>query len=93
MTNDLVARLTAGGIEIEDSPIRPAAIAELVELIEDGRHLLKIAKDVFERMWAGEGAPAEIVEKRGLKQVTDTGAIESDHRRPDRRQSRTRPRR
>jgi len=76
VTNDLAARLTAGGIEIENSPIKPAAIAELVQLIEEGVISSKIAKDVFERMWAGEGAAGEIVEKQGLKQVSDTGALE-----------------
>jgi len=76
VTNDLAARLTAGGIEIADSPIKPAAIAELVQLIEEGVISSKIAKDVFERMWAGEGAAGEIVEKQGLKQVSDTGALE-----------------
>ncbi|MBL8556473.1 MAG: Asp-tRNA(Asn)/Glu-tRNA(Gln) amidotransferase subunit GatB [Phenylobacterium sp.] len=76
VTNDLAARLTADGVEIEDSPIGPETIAELVQLIEDGTISSKIAKDVFERMWAGEGAPGEIVEKQGLKQVSDTGALE-----------------
>ena len=55
MTNDLAARLTAGGHDIAQSPIPPAAIAELVQLIEEGVISSKIAKDVFERMWAGEG--------------------------------------
>ncbi|MBW8814757.1 MAG: Asp-tRNA(Asn)/Glu-tRNA(Gln) amidotransferase subunit GatB [Caulobacterales bacterium] len=77
VTNDLAARLTAGGIEIENSPIFPAAIAELVQLIEEGVISSKIAKDVFERMWAGEGSAGEIVEKQGLKQVSDTGALEA----------------
>jgi len=77
VTNDLAARLTAGGIDIEDSPIAPAAIAELVQLIEEGVISSKIAKDVFERMWAGEGAAGEIVEKQGLRQVSDTGALEA----------------
>ena len=76
VTNDLAARLTAGGIDIQDSPISPAAIAELVQLIEEGVISSKIAKDVFERMWNGEGAASEIVEKQGLKQVSDTGALE-----------------
>ncbi|WP_430419085.1 Asp-tRNA(Asn)/Glu-tRNA(Gln) amidotransferase subunit GatB [Phenylobacterium sp.] len=76
VTNDLAARLTAGGIDIQDSPIKPAAIAELVQLIEEGVISSKIAKDVFERMWNGEGAASEIVEKQGLKQVSDTGALE-----------------
>ena len=77
VTNDLAAKLTAAGHEIEDSPIKAGEIAELVALIEEGVISSKIAKDVFERMWAGEGAPREIVEKQGLKQVSDTGALEA----------------
>jgi aspartyl-tRNA(Asn)/glutamyl-tRNA(Gln) amidotransferase subunit B len=76
VTNDLAAKLTAAGLEITDSPIAPGAIAELVQLIEEGVISSKIAKDVFDRMWAGEGAASEIVEKQGLKQVSDTGALE-----------------
>ena len=48
----------------------------LVELIETGVISSKIAKEVFERMWAGEGQPKAIVDKHGLVQVTDTSAIE-----------------
>lgn len=77
VTNDLAAKLTAGGIDIENSPIFPGAIAELVQLIEEGVISSKIAKDVFERMWNGEGAPGQIVETQGLKQVSDTGALET----------------
>ncbi|WP_293678237.1 Asp-tRNA(Asn)/Glu-tRNA(Gln) amidotransferase subunit GatB, partial [uncultured Phenylobacterium sp.] len=77
VTNDLAARLTAGGLDIEDSPIKPAGIAELVQLIEEGVISSKIAKDVFERMWAGEGTASEVVEKAGLRQVSDTGALEA----------------
>ncbi len=76
VTNELAAKLTAGGLDIEDSPLKPDAIAELVALIEEGVISSKIAKDVFERMWAGEGRPREIVEKAGLQQVSDTGALE-----------------
>ena len=76
VTNELAAKLTAGGLSIEDSPLKPAAIAQLVALIEEGVISSKIAKDVFERMWAGEGAAREIVEKQGLQQVSDTGALE-----------------
>jgi aspartyl-tRNA(Asn)/glutamyl-tRNA(Gln) amidotransferase subunit B len=76
VTNDLAARLTAGGHDIADSPISPAAIAELVQLIEEGVISSKIAKDVFERMWAGEGGAGDIVEKQGLRQVSDTGELE-----------------
>ncbi len=76
VTNELAARLTAGGLEITESPLKPAAIAELVRLIEEDVISSKIAKDVFERMWAGEGSASEIVEKQGLQQVSDTGALE-----------------
>jgi len=76
VTNDLAAKLTAAGLDITESPFGPAVIAELVQLIEEGVISSKIAKDVFDRMWAGEGGPAEIVEKQGLRQVSDTGALE-----------------
>jgi aspartyl-tRNA(Asn)/glutamyl-tRNA(Gln) amidotransferase subunit B len=77
VTNDLAARLTAGGFGIEDSPIKPDGIAELVQLIEEGVISSKIAKDVFERMWAGEGRARDVVEKQGLQQVSDTGALDA----------------
>ena len=78
VTNELLARLTKDGLEIEQSPLPPEQIAGLVELIETNVISSKIAKTVFEHMWEGKGelTPAEIVEKHGLKQVTDTGAIE-----------------
>jgi aspartyl-tRNA(Asn)/glutamyl-tRNA(Gln) amidotransferase subunit B len=76
VTNELAAKLTAGGLEITESPLKPDEIAELVALIEEGVISSKIAKDVFERMWAGEGRARAIVEKQGLQQVSDTGALE-----------------
>ena len=76
VTNDLAARLTAAGTPISDSPIAPDEISELVALIEEGVISSKIAKDVFERMWAGEGRPRAVVEAQGLQQVSDTGALE-----------------
>ncbi|WP_310539108.1 Asp-tRNA(Asn)/Glu-tRNA(Gln) amidotransferase subunit GatB [Phenylobacterium sp.] len=76
VTNELAARLTGAGQDIEDSPLKPADIAELVALIEEGVISSKIAKDVFDRMWAGEGAARAIVDKQGLQQVSDTGALE-----------------
>ncbi len=77
VTNDLAARLTAAGLDIGQSPISAGEIAELVALIEEGVISSKIAKDVFERMWAGEGAPRAIVKAAGLEQVSDTGALEA----------------
>jgi aspartyl-tRNA(Asn)/glutamyl-tRNA(Gln) amidotransferase subunit B len=76
-TNELLARLDKADLEIEQSPIAAEDIAGLVKLLEDEVISSKIAKEVFEHMWNGEGQPAEIVEKRGLRQVTDTGALEA----------------
>jgi aspartyl-tRNA(Asn)/glutamyl-tRNA(Gln) amidotransferase subunit B len=59
------------------SPIAPAHLAGLVRLIDDGTISGKIAKDVFARMLAGGGDPAEIVRREGLTQVADTGALEA----------------
>jgi aspartyl-tRNA(Asn)/glutamyl-tRNA(Gln) amidotransferase subunit B len=77
VTNELLGHLAKDGLEITDSPIPASDIAGLVELIETDVISSKIAREVFEHMWAGEGAPAEIVEKRGLRQVSDTGALEA----------------
>jgi aspartyl-tRNA(Asn)/glutamyl-tRNA(Gln) amidotransferase subunit B len=74
-TNELLARLAASNQDITESPIPASDIAGLVELIETGVISSKIAKEVFDRMWAGEGAPQQVVDKHGLVQVTDTGAI------------------
>jgi len=76
VTNELLAKLSAAGTSFTDSPLPSSDIAQLVELIENGTISSKIAKEVFEHMWNGEGRPAEIVEKRGLVQINDTGAIE-----------------
>jgi len=77
VTNELLTRLAADGLEIDESPVPPSDIAELVRLREEGVISSKIAKEVFDHMWAGEGAPSRIVENRGLVQVSDTGALES----------------
>ena len=77
-TNALLSRLAEAGQDIAESPLKPSDISGLVELIETNVISSKIAKTVFEHMWEEQGAmsPADIVEKHGLKQVTDTGAIE-----------------
>jgi aspartyl-tRNA(Asn)/glutamyl-tRNA(Gln) amidotransferase subunit B len=76
-TNELTSNLARAGLEVGQSPVSPEALASLVALIESEVISSKIAKQVFELMWAGEGAPAEIVERHGLRQVTDAGAIEA----------------
>ncbi len=77
VANELLGHLAKDGLDIGDSPIGAAEIAGLVELIETGVISTKIAREVFEHMWAGEGAAAAIVEARGLRQVSDTGALEA----------------
>jgi aspartyl-tRNA(Asn)/glutamyl-tRNA(Gln) amidotransferase subunit B len=77
VTNELLSRLSKDGLEFDQSPIPAADMASLVELIETDVISSKIAKEVFERMWAREGTPAAIVEAQGLRQVTDTAAIEA----------------
>jgi aspartyl-tRNA(Asn)/glutamyl-tRNA(Gln) amidotransferase subunit B len=76
VTNELSARLAADGRDFSDNTLPASHVAELVELIETNVISSKIAKQVFDYVWNGEGPPAEVVEARGLKQVTDTGAIE-----------------
>jgi len=74
--NELFGRLNKEGKTIEDTPVSADQLGAIVDLISAGTISGKIAKDVFEIVWTDGGNPAEIVEKRGLKQVTDTGAIE-----------------
>jgi aspartyl-tRNA(Asn)/glutamyl-tRNA(Gln) amidotransferase subunit B len=77
VNNELYGRLNKEGLTITDCPVSAAQMNGLVGLIEDKTISGKIAKDVFEILWAEGGDPAKIVEDRGLKQVTDTGAIEA----------------
>lgn len=74
---ELSAALNRDEKTIDESPVKPAALAALIGRIIDGTISNKIARDVFAAMWAGEngGAPDAIIEARGLKQISDTGAI------------------
>ncbi len=74
---DLVGALKRDSLKIEDTRIAAADLAVLLDRIADQTISGKIAKEVFEAMWAGEGSADEIIEARGLKQITDTGAIEA----------------
>jgi len=74
---DLSALLNKDNLEIGESQIGPDTLAGLLDRIADDTISGKIAKEVFEAMWAGEGSADEIIESRGLKQITDTGAIEA----------------
>lgn len=72
---ELAAALNRDGLAIGDSRIAAEDLAGLLRRIVDETISGKIAKDVFEAMWAGEGDADTVIEKRGLKQITDTGAI------------------
>jgi aspartyl-tRNA(Asn)/glutamyl-tRNA(Gln) amidotransferase subunit B len=74
---ELAGALNKAGVEIGESPIAPAALAKLVARIDDNTISGKIAKQVFEAMWQGEGGADDIIEARGLRQITDSGAIEA----------------
>ncbi len=75
--NELFGRLNKEGLDVASSPVSAEQLGAIIDLIGSGAISGKIAKDVFEIVWSEGGDPAEIVEKRGLRQVTDTGAIET----------------
>ncbi|TMJ04311.1 MAG: Asp-tRNA(Asn)/Glu-tRNA(Gln) amidotransferase subunit GatB [Alphaproteobacteria bacterium] len=74
--NDLLGRLNKEGIAIEQSRLSAEQLGAILDLIKDGSISGKIAKDLFEIVWIEGGDPRAIVEARGMKQVTDTGALE-----------------
>jgi len=74
---DLTGALNRAGLDIAAAPITPAMLAQLIQRISDDTISGKIAKEVFEAMWQGEGGADDIIEARGLRQITDSGAIEA----------------
>ena len=74
--NELFGRLNKEGRGIAESPVSAKQLSAIVDLIGEGTISGKIAKDLFEIVWQEGGDPRAIVEARGMKQVTDTGAIE-----------------
>ncbi|MCC0043019.1 MAG: Asp-tRNA(Asn)/Glu-tRNA(Gln) amidotransferase subunit GatB [Brucellaceae bacterium] len=74
--NDLLGALNKSGEDIESTPVSPDQLGAIIDLIKEGTISGKIAKDLFEIVWNEGGDPAKLVEERGMKQVTDTGAIE-----------------
>jgi len=75
--NELFGRLNRAGLSVGESPLTASQLGGLLDLIADGSISGKIAKDLFEILWAEGGDPAQIVEARGMRQVTDTSAIEA----------------
>jgi len=74
---DLAAALNRTDIEIQQSPVTPGMLAGLLRRIADNTISGKIAKQVFEAMWRGEGTADDIIEAGGLEQITDSSAIDS----------------
>ncbi len=74
--NDLLGALNKSGKDIEATPVSAAQLGAIIDLIREGTISGKIAKDLFELVWNEGGDPRALVESRGMKQVTDTGAIE-----------------
>ena len=74
--NELFGRLNKEGKDISTSPVSSEQLAAIVDLIGEGTISGKIAKDLFEIIWTEGGDPRAVVEARGMKQVTDLGAIE-----------------
>ena len=77
ITVELFGRLNKAGTDLADSPISAKQIGDLIGLIKDDTISGKIAKDVFDEMFETSKDPGAIVEEKGLKQITDTGAIEA----------------
>ena len=75
--NELFGRLKKEDHALADSPVSPEQLGGIIALIQKGDISGKIAKDLFEIVYTEGGDPAQIVEARGMKQVTDTGAIET----------------
>ena len=76
VNGELAAALNRDGLGIEAARVGPAALAGLLTRIADHTISGKIAKEVFEGMWAGEGDADQIIARKGLRQITDAGALE-----------------
>jgi aspartyl-tRNA(Asn)/glutamyl-tRNA(Gln) amidotransferase subunit B len=74
--NELFGRLNKEGLTIAETPVSAAQLGGMIDLIAKGEITSKMAKDLFEILWSEGGDPAEVAAARGMKAVTDTGAIE-----------------
>ena len=76
ITGPLSARLNDESVDIGASRVTPAQLRALAARVTDGTLSAKMAREVFDAVWAGEGDPDAIIEKRGLKQISDSGELE-----------------
>ncbi len=74
---EVSAALNRAELDVLEAPVKPAALAALLRRIEDNTISGKLAKDVFDAMWTGEGDADAIIATRGLRQISDEGAIEA----------------
>ena len=77
VTGELFGKLNESGREITDSPVSPDDLGDLIDLVADGTLSGRLAKEVFDAMFESGRPPGEIVEERGLKQVSDRGEVEA----------------
>ena len=77
VTGELFGKLNESGREITDSPVSPDDLGDLIDLVADGTLSGRLAKEVFDAMFESGRPPGEIVEERGLQQVSDRGEIEA----------------
>lgn len=77
MLGDLAAAMNRQELDIGDCPVSPTMLGGLITRIADNTLSSKLAKQVFEALWQGEGSTDEIIAAKGLKQVSDSGALEA----------------
>lgn len=77
INGELSGRLNKENLSLQDSAVKPERLAQLLARIEDGTISGKIAKQVFDEMWSSQANADDIIESKGLKQITDTSAIEA----------------
>jgi len=77
VTGELMAALNREGLDIIQSPVSPAMMGEMIRRIDDKTISGKLAKQVFDAMWRGEGGADAVIDKLGLRQITDDTAIEA----------------
>ena len=77
ITGELAGALNKAGLDLGQSPVTPELLGGMLKRVSDETLSGKLAKHVFDAMWNGEGEADAIIEARGLKQVTDAGAIEA----------------
>jgi aspartyl-tRNA(Asn)/glutamyl-tRNA(Gln) amidotransferase subunit B len=76
LNNEVLGRLNRDGLGITQSPVSASANNAIIRMMGDGTISGKLAKDLLDIVWSEGGDPVQIVEQRGMKQVTDTSAIE-----------------